>query len=119
MDGPPFVQADSFQGKRPGYVFKLGDSGLGYYFDPISAGTGGGSGGAGPYNRFPSDGTYFAKIMQLLATRGRVFVVGLCVVGSPSCSFAVYCVIAPVVISFFWASASSTSPTGSAVGTRS
>eukprot|EP00931_Biecheleriopsis_adriatica_P092171 TRINITY_DN65999_c0_g1_i1.p1 TRINITY_DN65999_c0_g1~~TRINITY_DN65999_c0_g1_i1.p1 ORF type:complete len:315 (+),score=92.78 TRINITY_DN65999_c0_g1_i1:97-1041(+) len=34
-DVPPFQAADSFQGKRPGMVFKMGNMGLGYYLDPV------------------------------------------------------------------------------------
>lgn len=30
-----FKPASNFQGKRPGFVFKLGDLGLGYYYDPV------------------------------------------------------------------------------------
>uniref|UniRef100_A0A7S4UAQ2 Uncharacterized protein n=1 Tax=Alexandrium monilatum TaxID=311494 RepID=A0A7S4UAQ2_9DINO len=29
----PFIPAQAFQGGKPGYVFKLGDKGLGYYVD--------------------------------------------------------------------------------------
>mmetsp|Transcript_101472 Transcript_101472/g.302667 ORF Transcript_101472/g.302667 Transcript_101472/m.302667 type:complete len:623 (+) Transcript_101472:2-1870(+) len=32
-DCPPFVAAESFEGRRPGYYFGLGEQGLGYYVD--------------------------------------------------------------------------------------
>lgn len=32
-EAAPFVAADSFQGSRPGYVFRQGDHGVGYYRD--------------------------------------------------------------------------------------
>ena len=32
-DTPLFIPASSFRGSRPGYVFKAGDEGLGYYVD--------------------------------------------------------------------------------------
>lgn len=32
-NAPPFVLASEFAGKRPGYIFKTGMSGLGYYLD--------------------------------------------------------------------------------------
>eukprot|EP01052_Picozoa_sp_SAG31_P026750 SAG31_NODE_2448_length_5673_cov_3.113922_4_plen_139_part_00 len=35
--GPQFVAADSFAGSRPGYLFQLGQKGLGYYWDEKSA----------------------------------------------------------------------------------
>ena len=35
--GPDFVPAESFDGPRQGYAFKLGDSGLGYYSDGNAA----------------------------------------------------------------------------------
>jgi hypothetical protein len=38
-----FVPADGFDGARPGYAFRLGDLGLGYYLD----GTNGGAGSSG------------------------------------------------------------------------
>merc|ERR1712091_589154 len=31
----PFAPADAYDGSRPGYVFKKGDSGLGYYKDTV------------------------------------------------------------------------------------
>ena len=31
----PFAPADTYDGSRPGYVFKKGDSGLGYYKDTV------------------------------------------------------------------------------------
>jgi len=34
---PPFQEADSWQGARPGMVFKVGHLGLGYYLDPVQA----------------------------------------------------------------------------------
>ena len=33
----PFAPADAYDGSRPGYVFKKGDSGLGYYKDTVPA----------------------------------------------------------------------------------
>lgn len=30
-DGIPFIPSTTWKGHRPGYVFKTGDSGLGYY----------------------------------------------------------------------------------------
>ena len=45
----PFVPSASFAGARPGYVFKRGESGVGYYLDGAAisgSGSGGGSGGA-------------------------------------------------------------------------
>lgn len=30
---PAFIPADSFQGSRPGYVYKMDTEGLGYYID--------------------------------------------------------------------------------------
>jgi len=48
----PFVPSPRFAGVRNGYHFKMGDQGLGYYFDPLNErpeGGGGASGaGAGP-----------------------------------------------------------------------
>jgi hypothetical protein len=32
---PSFTPSDKFTGKRPGYVFKMDDLGLGYYVDPL------------------------------------------------------------------------------------
>ena len=34
---PPFLSARQFMGARTGYVFKTGDSGLGYYLDIAAA----------------------------------------------------------------------------------
>lgn len=43
---PPFVPAASFAGARPGYAFKTGPQGLGYYRDGGLAANGGAAGGA-------------------------------------------------------------------------
>jgi len=37
-DGAGFEAASSFQGARPGFVFKSGDAGLGYYPDARQSG---------------------------------------------------------------------------------
>ncbi|KAJ1454184.1 hypothetical protein M885DRAFT_522366 [Pelagophyceae sp. CCMP2097] len=34
-DAAPYVKTSGFYGHRPGYVFKMGDSGLGYYLDDL------------------------------------------------------------------------------------
>jgi beta-catenin-like protein 1 len=50
----PFIASPRFAGLRSGYHFKMGDQGLGYYFDPLNerpegaGGGGGGGAGAGP-----------------------------------------------------------------------
>ncbi|KAL4451864.1 hypothetical protein ABPG75_007526 [Micractinium tetrahymenae] len=41
-----FLPADSFEGARPGYAFKLGDQGLGYYLDSRPSGSTGGNKGS-------------------------------------------------------------------------
>ncbi len=37
MSDTPFIPAVSFQGKRRRYVFRNGQNGVGYYFDPKQA----------------------------------------------------------------------------------
>ena len=65
---PVFSAAASFQGSRPGYVFKMGPNGVGYYIDENSAppappaasvsGAGGAAAAAGPALAAPTYSNY-------------------------------------------------------------
>lgn len=46
LEADGFVPADGFEGARPGYAFKLGEQGLGYYPDPCASTTGARQGGS-------------------------------------------------------------------------
>uniref|UniRef100_A0A7S1S563 Uncharacterized protein n=1 Tax=Alexandrium catenella TaxID=2925 RepID=A0A7S1S563_ALECA len=50
----PFVAAQAFKGAKPGYVFKLGDRGVGYYLDAGARGSGAGAPTAGPSGFTPA-----------------------------------------------------------------
>lgn len=44
--GDDFIAAASFEGAKPGFAFKLGKHGLGYYADPLGSGGGGSPAGS-------------------------------------------------------------------------
>mmetsp|Transcript_73931 Transcript_73931/g.228446 ORF Transcript_73931/g.228446 Transcript_73931/m.228446 type:complete len:159 (-) Transcript_73931:31-507(-) len=49
-----FLPAKAFQGAKPGYAFKLGDRGLGYYLDAGGRGSGAGAAKTGPSGFMPA-----------------------------------------------------------------
>ncbi|CAD7953509.1 unnamed protein product [Amoebophrya sp. A120] len=83
-----YYPAGTYQGHRPGYVFKLGDQGQGYYQDLGTAAAvaaffgqqqNGGAGSNIPterpkpvYNKFANDGSYYAKITAMLQKKARI-----------------------------------------------
>lgn len=69
------IPSATYVGSKPGYVFKTDNGVTGYYVDrpladsPAEAMANMLGGNLQKYNKFPNDGTYLAKVSQMLAQK--------------------------------------------------